>query len=290
MRIVIFGNEYQKSHLGEIPRLFDILRKYDVTIAVEKNFYKYLHCKLAECPEADEVFADDSDYTADIALSIGGDGTFLRTARSVALKNIPILGINTGSLGFLADVRVCEMEKAADDIFNSRYTIESRTLLEVSTSENVKIAYPYALNEVAILKAESSSMIRMNAEVNGAPLTTYMGDGLLISTPTGSTAYNLSVGGPILEPSSRSIALSPIAAHSITMRPVVMNDTCEIKITTSCRSKNYRLSIDGKSFTLPEGSSIEVKKAQFNVKMVQIEGHTFASTLRNKLMWGIDAR
>ena len=290
MRIVIFGNEYQKVQLDEITGLFEILRRYKTYIAVEERFYRYLHSNLPDLPAADELFAEDSSFTADFALSIGGDGTFLRTARSVALKNIPILGINTGTLGFLADVGVSEFEKVAADLFSSRYTIESRTLLQVSTSEKVKIAFPYALNEVAILKAESSSMIRMTAEVNGAPLTTYMGDGLLISTPTGSTAYNLSVGGPILEPSSRSFALSPIAAHSITMRPIVMNDTCEIKITTNCRSKNYRLSIDGKSVTLPEGSSIELKKAPYTVKVIQIEGHNFATTLRNKLMWGLDAR
>lgn len=290
MRIVIFGNEYQKVQLDEITGLFEILRRYKAYIAVEERFYRYLHSSHPEIPAADELFAEDSNFTADIALSIGGDGTFLRTARSVVLKNIPILGINTGTLGFLADVGVSEFEKVAEDLFSSRYTIESRTLLQVSTSEKVKIACPYALNEVAILKAESSSMIRMTAEVNGAPLTTYMGDGLLISTPTGSTAYNLSVGGPILEPSSRSFALSPIAAHSITMRPIVMNDTCEIKITTTCRSKNYRLSIDGKSVTLPEGSSIELKKSPYTVKMIKIEGHNFACTLRNKLMWGLDAR
>lgn len=290
MRIVIYGNEYQESHLDDLQKLFSTLRKYNSWLEIEQDFYEYLCRVMANPPMVNDVVNFDSNFSAEIALSIGGDGTFLRTAQWVSAKGIPILGINTGSLGYLADVPVNDIEEVVSELFREKYKIESRTLLHVETSAPITIHHPFALNEVAISKEDTSSMIKMATEVNNSYLTTYMGDGLLVSTPTGSTAYNLSVGGPILEPTSRSWALSPIAAHSLTMRPLILKDDSMIKVTTSSRSASYRMSIDGRSYVLPAESSVTLRKAQFCVKVIQRLNHNFADTLRNKLMWGIDKR
>lgn len=290
MRIVIYGNEYQEDHLADLEKLFSTLQKYNSWIEIEKSFYDYLCTVMPSPPAINDVVKENENFSAAIALSIGGDGTFLRTAQWVSSKGIPILGINTGSLGYLAEVSVSDIEEVIDEIFNEKYNIASRTMIHINTSADIKIKHPYALNEVAISKEETSSMIKMETEVNNTYLTTYMGDGLLISTPTGSTAYNLSVGGPILEPNSRCLVLSPIAAHSLTMRPLILNDNSIIKVTTHSRSNSYRMSIDGRSYVLPASSSITLQKAPFCVKVIQRRNHHFASTLRNKLMWGIDKR
>ncbi|MDD2962074.1 MAG: NAD kinase [Muribaculaceae bacterium] len=290
MRIVIYGNKYQEAHIDDLVRLFATLSKYNTWLEIERSFYEYLCEILPQKPAVNDIIGYNDDFSAAIALSIGGDGTFLRTAQRVSIKGIPILGINTGHLGYLADVSVDDIEDVVDDLINDRYKIECRSMLEVSCNCGCEIEHPYALNEVAILKQDTSSMISMATEIDNEPLTTYLGDGLIVATPTGSTAYNLSVGGPILEPTSKSFALSPIAAHSITMRPLVINNDRIVKVTTASRAKSYRLSLDGRSFTLPQGSSVVISKAQFSVKVIQRMKHNFSSTLRSKLMWGIDKR
>lgn len=290
MRIVIYGNEYQDEHLNDIEKLFKILSKYNVWIEIEKEFYDYLCGVLPSPPKVNDIISEKDNFSASVALSIGGDGTFLRTAQRVALRGIPILGINTGHLGYLADVSVTEMETMLDDLIHRLYKIECRSVIEVSNNAGIAIDHPYALNEIAILKQDTSSMIRMQTKINDIDLTTYVGDGLVVATPTGSTAYNLSVGGPILEPTSRNWVISPIAPHSLTMRPLVVNDDYRISIKTTSRVDAYRLSIDGRSFTMPDGATVLMRKATFSVKVIQPYNHNFTETLRNKLMWGIDKR
>ena len=215
-------------------------------------------------------------------------GTFLRTAEKVARCGIPILGINTGHLGYLADASVENIDEVVENLFSGNYKIEERTVLHVTTDSGVVIDNPFALNEIAISRQSTALMMSMHTWVNDSELTSYKGDGLIISTPTGSTAYNLSVGGPILEPTSNNIVLSPISAHSLTMRPLVLRDDCTIRVTTNSRAQQYLVSIDGRPFTFDIGTSITVRKADFTVKVIQHTGHNFADTLRNKLMWGID--
>ena len=231
---------------------------------------------------------NDFLQSLDAAVSLGGDGTFLRTAEKVARCGIPILGINTGHLGYLADASVENIDEVVENLFSGNYKIEERTVLHVTTDSGVVIDNPFALNEIAISRQSTALMMSMHTWVNGSDLTTYKGDGLIISTPTGSTAYNLSVGGPILEPTSNNIVLSPISAHSLTMRPLVLRDDCTIRVTTNSRAQQYLVSIDGRPFTFDIGTSITVRKADFTVKVIQHTGHNFADTLRNKLMWGID--
>ncbi len=289
MRLAIYGNKYQEGHIDGLSRFFKAITDYDVQVAMEYTFYNYLCRVLPIPPHVDEIIKGDN-FSADLAISIGGDGTFLRTAQWVGNKNIPIMGINTGHLGYLADVQISESEIILEDITTGNYKIEERSLIEVLPSNTILDKWPFALNEVAILKQDTASMISIKTKINDVELNTYLGDGLIISTPTGSTGYNLSVGGPIIEPTAPNWVISPIAAHSLTMRPLVVSNESIIKITTSSRATNYRLSLDGRSITLPEGSSISLQKAPFVIKVAQRLDHHFTDTLRNKLLWGIDNR
>lgn len=222
-----------------------------------------------------------------MAISLGGDGTFLRTARWVGDTSIPIVGVNTGHLGYLAAYNIEDIGLMVEDLFNGDYEIECRTLLQVDDDNDTFTNYPYALNEVAVIKIEDASMINCNVSINGASPTLYQADGLIISTPTGSTGYNLSVGGPIIEPTASALVISPIAAHSLTMRPLVISDANRITVTTTCRAHTFLVSIDGRSHRLQAGGTIAVKKAPFNTMVIQRHGHTFTDTLHNKLMWGV---
>ena len=288
MRIAIYGNKYQDKFFAPLERLFEALSSRNAWVAIDRSFHDYLCRHTSVAPVVNEVIDEESNFDAAIALSIGGDGTFLRTAEKVARCGIPILGINTGHLGYLADASVENIDEVVENLFSGNYKIEERTVLHVATDSGVIIDNPFALNEIAISRQSTALMMSMHTWVNGSDLTTYKGDGLIISTPTGSTAYNLSVGGPILEPTSNNIVLSPISAHSLTMRPLVLRDDCTIRVTTNSRAQQYLVSIDGRPFTFDIGTSITVRKADFTVKVIQHTGHNFADTLRNKLMWGID--
>lgn len=290
MKVAIYGNMYQENYLNQLSNFLDALSHSEIKVAMESTFYNYLSRLLPQPPMVDAVIVG-KDFDADMAISIGGDGTFLRTARWVGEKQIPILGINTGHLGYLADITVDDMIPAVDDLLKGLYKIENRSLIEVTSMRKEAIVeWNYALNEVAILKQDTSSMISVETQINDVDLATYLGDGLIISTPTGSTGYNLSVGGPILEPTAPNWVISPIAAHSLTMRPLVVSDSSELTITTSSRTTSYRVSLDGRSVTLPVGSTIKIRKAPFVVKVVQRMKHNFTETLRNKLLWGVDNR
>ena len=288
MRIAIYGNKYQEKFFAPLERLFGALAGRNAWVAIDRSFYDYLCCHTSVVPVVNEVIDEESNFDAAIALSIGGDGTFLRTAEKVARRGIPILGINTGHLGYLADASVENIDEVVENLFSGNYKIEERTVLHVTTDSGVVIDNPFALNEIAISRQSTALMMSMHTWVNDSELTSYKGDGLIISTPTGSTAYNLSIGGPILEPTSNNIVLSPISAHSLTMRPLVLRDDCTIRVTTNSRAQQYLVSIDGRPFTFDIGTSITVRKADFTVKVIQHTGHNFADTLRNKLMWGID--
>ncbi|GAB6011437.1 NAD kinase [Viscerimonas tarda] len=287
MKIGIFGSRYQQPE--QIGKIFNILSENEVEIYIRKRFYDYLHTsfdleyKLAGLIEND-------DFSIDIALSIGGDGTFLKTASLVGKKDIPILGINTGRLGFLADISDKDIESTLTDLVAGRYRVEKRTQLTLSTESKAFRGYNYALNEVAILKQDSASMITIHAHVNGEYLTSYQADGLIVATPTGSTAYSLSVGGPIMTPDSSNFILSAIAPHSLTTRPLVIGDDSVITLDIESRNQNFLVSLDGRSNILSTGTRLEIKKGHYPLKVVKRVGHTFYETLREKLMWGADPR
>jgi len=291
MRIAIYGNTHQTDHLDELARFFASLAHHNVWIEMDSRFYDYLCVVLPEPPSVNETVAPGADFSAALAISIGGDGTFLRTARWVGEREIPIVGINTGHLGYLADVNILEADRLLDDLHGGRFKTESRSLIEVVLPDDAPDCWPYALNEVAFLKKDTASMLSAHATLNGRDLTSYIGDGLIVATPTGSTGYNLSVGGPIIEPTSGSWVLSPIAPHSLTMRPLVVNDSSFIEVTTDSRAaSSYLLSLDGRSISLPVGTTVSLRRASFVTRVVQRVDHHFASALRQKLLWGMDKR
>lgn len=288
MRVTVYGNEFISQYAGQLKRLLDLLTQAGAEVAVEAGFYGH----LSQCPgfaPGSYALADAGGAPASLALSVGGDGTFLRAAQMVGDSGTPILGVNTGHLGYLAAADLSDPERVAQTILAGGYEIERRTLLRVDTdADSVEIPSPYALNEVAIMRQDTSLMISMHTWVNGCELTTYRGDGLIISTPTGSTAYNLSVGGPILDPASRCIVLSPVSVHSLTMRPLVIDDDSVVRVATTSRAPRYRISVDGRPVTLPCGAAITVGKAPFHLNVAKVSGRNFTHTLREKLMWGID--
>ena len=289
MKFAIFGNIYQAKKSTHVERLLSILDRHRAEVYICREFYQFLTDDLKLQIRQASVF-EGNDFEADMVLSIGGDGTFLKAASRVGSRNIPILGINTGRLGFLADVSPEEMEDTFNDIYSNNYRIEDRSVLQVSCKEQELKGYPFGLNEIAVLKRDSSSMISIHTAINGAYLTTYQADGLVIATPTGSTAYSLSIGGPVIVPHSNTIAITPVAPHSLNVRPIVINDDWEITLDVESRSHNFLIAIDGRSETCREGSKLTIRKADYKIKVVKRQNHIFFNTLRNKMMWGADGR
>ena len=233
-----------------------------------------------------EDYVSQTGETIDFALSVGGDGTFLTTASLVGHLDIPILGINCGHLGYLAEVQTDNIDAVLDQLITNNYTIEQRRMLEVTCQFEGKIASPYALNEVAILKSGLSSMITVDVTLNGEFLHNYKADGLLIATPTGSTAYNLSAGGPLLDPHVNAIILTPVATHSLNIRPLVVLDDSKIDVKIVSRNGNFLLSVDGRSQVLSQDINLHIERSQRTIKLVRINGQTFMQSLKDKLNWG----
>lgn len=290
MKFALFGNTYQAQKATHVATLLNLLKTYEAEVCICREFHRFLTSKLHLDITPAALF-DGDDFTADMVICMGGDGTFLKAAARVGRKDIPILGINTGRLGFLADISPEEMKTTLDEIHNKHYTVEERSVLQLRSDNNTLFTEsPYALNEIAVLKRDSSSMISIHTAINGAPLTTYQADGLVIATPTGSTAYSLSVGGPVIVPHSKTIAITPVAPHSLNVRPIVICDDWEITLDVESRSHNFLVAIDGRSESCPENTRLHISRADYSIKVVKRFNHIFFDTLRNKLMWGADIR
>ena len=289
IKYAIFGNSYHKECAASIGQIIQILRRHTAYISIEEQFYHFVRSTLKIDFQPDEIITDNN-FSASFAISLGGDGTFLNTAARVGEKEIPIIGINTGRLGFLAEVLPKDFEKLIESLRRGDYFIEHRSLLRVCDNANQLNIYPYALNEVAILKHDNSSMISIRALVDGHYLTTYQADGLLISTPTGSTGYSLSVGGPIISPTSPCFALTPVAPHSLNVRPIILNDDITIRLQVKSRNHNFLTSIDGRSQNLDDHVELMIRRAPYRIHLVKRSNSHFFDTLRNKLLWGADKR
>ena len=289
MKIGIFGSEYQIEKQSVIKRVFNKLAERGAEVYVDASFSHFLWEAFQYKPAINGTLSGDV-FDLDIAISMGGDGTFLRTAARVNKQNIPILGINTGRLGFLADVGSTDIEDTLDELFKHYYKVEERTLLRLATENHIYQGYNYALNEVAILKRDTSSMITIHTELNGEYLTSYQADGLIVATPTGSTAYSMSVNGPIILPQDNSLVLSPVAPHSLNVRPLVIPDDYRITLGVESRNRTFLISLDGRSEVFPAGIQLEISKADYTTKVIKRYKHTFYQTLREKLMWGADVR
>ena len=283
--VSLYGSRSQEGHIDAIWTLIMGLKDAGIHVSVEKKLANV----LADAGYRLAVHGIKScsalpDNTG-LAISVGGDGTFLRTARWLSGREIPILGINTGHLGFLAENSADNVEEVIQMIVNGHTRIERRLVLKVESDALPSSEWPYALNEVAFLKG-ASSMIDVNVKVDGYHLASCRADGLIVATPTGSTAYNLSVGGPIVAPTLQCMVLSPIAPHTLTLRPIVVGAESSLEAWVESRSPEFRLSIDGRSVTVPCGNHIKIRKAEHSVLTLRKPGENFASTLRSKLLWG----
>ena len=293
MKIAVFGRFYNATTTISVERLFSFLLEKNIDAYIETEFFNIIK---KESPNIDDYRAfktfDTLDKSFDLLVSIGGDGTILRAIVFVKDIGIPIIGINTGRLGFLATIQVDQIEKAIQNIIDGKYKISERSLLSIETSpENETITeLNFALNEIAVSRKNTTSMITVETHLNDEYLTSYWSDGLIISTPTGSTGYSLSCGGPVIKPDTNSFILTPIAPHNLSARPLIIPDSTEIKLRVSGREDNHLVSLDSRIATLDNGTLITIKKADFKIKMIDLLNESFLGTLRKKLLWGEDNR
>ncbi len=293
MKVAIFGQYYQNDTRPIIRDIIVFFEANQVEMVIEKEFLTNLY-KEDMVQKEYKTFSKhtDLDSSFDIMISIGGDGTILRAAAFVRDLGIPILGVNAGRLGFLAKVQKEDIETFLQIVLEKKYTISERTVLGLQTSpKNTKIDdLSFAMNEVTVNRKDTTSMITIETYLNGEYLNSYWADGLIISTPTGSTGYSLSCGGPVLTPEVKSLVITPIAPHNLTARPLVIPDDTEIELRVSGREENYLVSLDSRTESASNNTVLKIKKRSFTIKMVEIPNETFLKTLRNKLLWGEDKR
>lgn len=283
MTIALFGNTYKRQTLSEVEHILALLKERDIRVLLSQELRHEMNLVSDY-----EPFTSETEETVDLAISVGGDGTFLTTAAAVVEKNIPILGINSGHLGFLTASTTEETEAVIERVIAGDYVVSERSMLQVTTIGGGHVMMPYALNEVAVMKQELSTMISVETKLDGEYLHTYKADGLVLATPTGSTAYNLSAGGPLISPHVSALALTPIATHSLYVRPLVIPDNRKIEMKVSSRSGSYLISVDGRSQALKEEVSLVVERAPYTIKLVLFQDHGFVATLKNKLLWGAE--
>jgi NAD+ kinase len=289
LQFAIFGNIYQKKKSAAIQQVISCLNEYGAELLVDKEYFDFLkEAQQMTMPDV-KVFTG-GDFCADFAISMGGDGTFLKTASRVGNRNIPILGINMGRLGFLADIAPEEIEACVKALYAEDYAVENRTVIQVKADGQQFEGADCALNDVAVLKRDTASMISIGVSIDGEYLTTYQADGLIISTPTGSTAYSLSNGGPIITPGTGVLSMTAVAPHSLNIRPIVIPDTATITLEVESRSHSFLVAIDGRSEKCREGMRITLRRAPFKIQVVKYSGKQYFATLREKMMWGADAR
>lgn len=289
LTFAIFGNSFQPRKSASLVRTLQYLHAHGERVIVDRPFFDFLTAEQG-LDLGDVGVFDGDGFSADYVISMGGDGTFLKSAVRVGAKQIPLVGINMGRLGFLADVLPTEVEEALGAVISGSYDIEEHTAIQVVATGGDFDGCHYALNDIAVLKRDVASMISIRTSVDGSYLITYQADGLIVSTPTGSTAYSLSNGGPIIVPQTRTLCLTPVAPHSLNIRPIVISDASSVRLEVESRSHNYLVAVDGRSYTMHEGSSITISKAPFVTRIVKPNGRRYFSSLREKMMWGADKR
>ena len=291
MILALFSQEINES-VNDVVQSF-----FSSKFSKESKFYveKKLHDQLAFDGDLELIpfnKSKDLDSSIDLLVSIGGDGTFLRTIEYVRDLNIPVMGINTGNLGFLATIKKENLDQAVEKIYNKKFKVENRSVIKVNSEEIglPKNLFPYALNEISVVRKDTTSMINIKTSLDGNHLNSYWADGLIISTPTGSTGYSLSCGGPVISPSSGSLVLTPISPHNLNARPLVISDETKIELSVSGREENHLLSIDSNIFTVQNQTKINIGKPSFDFKIAHFSNNNFYKTLKEKLLWGKDKR
>ena len=289
LNFAIFGNTFQARKSAAIRDVLVSLESHGAGISVDREYHDFLlRENLIESGRA-AVF-DGDGFTADFVISMGGDGTFLKAVGRVGAKAIPVIGVNMGRLGFLADVGQGEFDNVIEALYDGSYTVENRVVIMVDTDGEPLAGSNCALNDVAILKRDNASMISIHTSINGEYITTFQADGLVVSTPTGSTAYSLSNGGPIIVPGTHVLVLTAVAPHSLNIRPIVIADDSEITLAVESRSHNFLVAVDGRSEKCCDVTRLTLRKAPYDVKIVKRCGTRYFDTLRHKMMWGKDAR
>jgi len=291
MRIAIFGKQFSDLFKDSCISLFRKLRDHQAEILIYKPFYDFLFQKFDISAFEFKIFENrDELIDIDLFLSLGGDGTILQAVTLIRDSNIPIVGINTGRLGFLADIAEDNINNAINHIFKGNYKVNDVELLQLNTKNNLFGDLNFALNELAVQKRDSASMITIHAYLDGQFLNSYWADGLIVATAVGSTAYSLSVGGPIIHPKSQNHVITPIAPHNLTVRPMVVPNNLDITLKVEGRADTYLATLDSRSEVFDESLELHIKKAPFSIKVVDLPGINYYTTLRNKLMWGADKR
>lgn len=291
MNIALFGKSYDEDQLPYLQMLIDELCNRNVRIIIYKPYFARLENSIT-IPTDFTFFETHEELIekTDLLFSIGGDGTLLDTIPFVRDSGIPILGINLGRMGFLSSVSKDEIKEAVDSVLNSEYDLDKRALLSLETPERIFGDLNYALNDLTINRNNTTSLIVVHVYVDGLFLNSYWGDGLIVSTPTGSTAYSLAAGGPILSPGSQNFIIVPIASHNLTVRPIVIQDSSEIKIRIEGREEKYLLTMDSRQSAINKKDELIIKRCNFEINLVQMRNKDFYSTVREKLLWGRDYR
>jgi len=291
VRIAIFGIALEENYFSFYKTLLQCLDNEKVSIVLYKPFYDSLSQQFTvEGPEVSLFESNLEIEDVDYLFSIGGDGTLLKAAAFIRDPKIPILGINTGRLGFLSNVSTAQIEESIVSILKGEFDLDKRTLLEIDTDNNPFGDENFALNEITLQKKDTTSMVIIHAYLDGEFLNSYWADGLIISTPTGSTAYSLSCNGPIVLPGSGNIIITPIAPHNLNVRPLVIPDDKEITLKIEGRTDYFLIALDSKSVTVPSSIEINIRKSNKHINLIRLKEHSFLKTLREKLMWGLDKR
>lgn len=291
MRIAIYGRSYNSSTLNYVKEFFDIMDDLKANLVVFKEYQDYLIKKNVLKKKYDTFEThEELDGQINYMLSVGGDGTLLDTVSLVRNSGIPVLGVNMGRLGFLAGINKQEMRGAFEALMAGHYTLDKRRLIRLESESPIFKGVNYALNECTIHKKQSSAMIRIHTYLNGEFLNSYWADGLIIATPTGSTGYSLSCGGPIIFPQSGNFVITPISPHNLNVRPVIISDNSVITFEVEGRSSLFNVTLDSRTESIKMGTQLAVRKAQFEMNLVRLSNENFLATLRNKLMWGLDTR
>lgn len=292
MKIAIYGRQFNNSVLPYVQQVFDCLAKCDIEPLVFEKYNQFIDGKIF-FPKKIRVFKDYAELLesqAEVMISLGGDGTMLDTVTLIRNSQIPVIGINFGRLGFLASINKDDIQSAINSLFKKEYTLDSRALLSVESEHNLFGDENFALNDVTIHKRDTSAMMIIHAYLNGEFLNSYWADGLILATPTGSTAYSLSCGGPIIFPRSGNMVVTPISPHNLNVRPIVLSDSHELSFEIEGRSSKYLLTCDSRTEVIDTTIRVTVKKAAFSINLVRLNTENYLSTLRNKLLWGIDTR
>lgn len=292
-KVAIYGQTYIISAEKEIKILLAVLEKNNIVVFFEKDFYDLLtNNNIITKKHPTYTHFKELSNSFDAMFSMGGDGTILRAVTYIRDLNIPILGINTGRLGFLATVQKDQIEESVDLLLANKYSIQERSLLQITTTPQAKefTELDFALNEITIARRNTTSMIGVKTYLNKEYLTNYWADGLIVSTPTGSTGYSLSCNGPVILPDSKSLVITPIAPHNLNARPMVIPDNTLIQLEVSAREKDFLISLDSRITTVSEGTKIKIQKANFSIKSILLQNQSHLKTLREKLLWGEDTR